>query len=576
MNPLTERLRGYPFFRALDEHSVRRFAERGSWFSLAGGSELFRQGSHSRTLFFVLSGRLIVVRNKGESEEVVGYVRAGEPLGEMSLLSGEPHSASVHALRDTELVSLPADEVDDIMERDADLAILLARAVLTRARHPYASYLRSAPRVFALIASSPSIDIDGRARDIARAVERLGLRARRLGEADGDQSAGAFEAIEGSCDVVLLAVRVGDTFAYRFALRHADRFFVFARRDARPVRPFPLSLDEKSAARKFRLVDLVMLGEGARASSVRDWSDAISANRIFHWTDDRDAARIARAVAGKTVGLVLSGGGARAYAHIGVIRALREAGVPIDFIAGASMGAIVGACAAMGWSDAEIDRRIREGFVDSNPLGDHVLPVVALTRGRLVEARLEKNFGDALIEEMKVPFLCVSSELTAGAIFVHREGLVRKALRASISLPGILPPVAVADRLYVDGAVVDNFPTDLMGETHRGLTIGVDVARKGTISAEDFMNPPGFLQWIWRNGFKSAPPIVTLLMRAATARVDLAPRGRAPDILIAPEAAGVELRDWKKYDIAVEDGFATAQRAVAENAALLAPLIQRD
>ncbi|MEQ1929164.1 MAG: patatin-like phospholipase family protein [Parvularculaceae bacterium] len=574
MDWLSGRLREFSFFRALDEHSIRRFSERGSWFSLAGGSELFRQGSRSNTLFFVLSGRLIVVRNANAGEDVVGYVRAGEPVGEMSLLSGEPHSASVYALRDTEIVSLAGDEVEDIMERDADLALALARSVLFRARHPQASYLRSAPRVFALIATSPSIDIEARAREIAKIIEGLGLSVRRLGEADAELTPGAFEELESSCDVVLLATRVGDTFLYRFTLRHADRFFVFARRDARPPRPFPLTLDANSPAKKFRLVDLVMLHEGSVAAAVRDWSDAVGASRVFHWADEADAARIARAIAGKTVGLVLSGGGARAYAHIGAIKALREAGVPIDFIAGASMGAIVGACAAMGWSDEGIERRIRESFVDSNPLGDHVLPVVALTRGKLVEQRLEKHFGDTLIEEMKTPFLCVSSELTAGTVFVHREGLVRRALRASISIPGILPPVAVADRLYVDGAVVDNFPTDLMGETHRGITIGVDVARKATISAEDFLNPPGFVQWIWRNGFKQAPPIVTLLMRSATARVDLAPKGRAPDILITPDAPGVELRDWKKYDAAVEDGYRETKRAIAEHWALLRPLVR--
>lgn len=572
MSPLEERLREFRFFRALDDDSVRCFAECGSWFSLAGGSELFRQGSRSNALFFVLSGRLVVVRQRGDAEDVVGYVRAGEPVGEMSLLSGEAHSASVYALRDTELVALDGGDVESVMERDADLAIVLARSVLGRARRPQETYLRAAPRVFALVASSPSIDIDARARDVEEVVEGLGLSVRRLGENDQELSPGAFETLESGSDIVLLATRVADTPFHRFALRHADRFYVFARRDARPPRPFPLALDEASPARKFRLVDLVMLEEGRAAASVRDWTDAVGANRIFHWADDSDAARVARAIAGKTVGLVLSGGGARAYAHIGAIRALREAGVPIDFIAGASMGAIVGACAAMGWSDAEIDRRIREGFVASNPLGDHVLPVVALTRGRLVEQRLEKNFGDALIEDMRIPFLCVSSELTTGAPFVHREGLVRKALRASIAIPGILPPVAVADRLYVDGAVTDNFPTDVMSETHRGLTIGVDVARRGTISPSDFVNPPGFLQWIWRNGFRSAPPIVALLMRSATARIDHSPRGRAPDILVTPEAPGVELRDWKKYDVAVEDGYRAMKREIAEHWGLLRPL----
>jgi NTE family protein len=229
------------------------------------------------------------------------------------------------------------------------------------------------------------------------------------------------------------------------------------------------------------------------------------------------------------------------------------------------MGAVVGACAAMGWDDDEIERRIRHSFVASNPLGDHVLPVVALTRGALVESRLDQNFGEALVEDMETPFFCVSSELTKGEAFIHREGLVKKALRASVSLPGILPPVVVGDRLYVDGAVINNFPTDLMSDIHRGITIGVDVARRGTISAVDYANPPGFFAWIRQHGLKTPPPIVALLMRAATAREDVSPKGRAVDILITPEVSGVQLRDWKKYDMAVADGYETARRAIAEH-----------
>ena len=172
-----------------------------------------------------------------------------------------------------------------------------------------------------------------------------------------------------------------------------------------------------------------------------------------------------------------------AFAHIGAVRAIREAGLPFDFVCGASMGAVIAACVAMGWSDGEIETRIRKAFVSSNPLGDHVLPVVALTRGARVDTRLAEHFGDTLIEELQTPYFCVSSDIVAGAARVHRRGRVRDALRASIALPGILPPVVDGDSLLVDGAVINNFPTDLMSASHRGLTIGIDVAREGTINA---------------------------------------------------------------------------------------------
>ena len=238
-------------------------------------------------------------------------------------------------------------------------------------------------------------------------------------------------------------------------------------------------------------------------ATAEEWRVACDAARLFHWRglDDETRAPCARDFA-RAIGLVLSGGGARGYAHIGVIRALREAGLPFDIAGGTSIGGVIAACAAMGWNDDEIELRIRKAFVESNPLGDYVLPVVALTRGRRVEDRLQDNFGEALIEDLKIPFFCVSTNLVSGQIRVHRAGLLRQALRASISLPGILPPVVEGEHgLLVDGAVLKNFPVDVLKDLHRGPIIGVDVALRGGIDPEDFRAPPGFFGWIAAHGW---------------------------------------------------------------------------
>lgn len=572
MQSLRERCREFKNFAVFDDASLSLLLERARWFSLIGGLELFRQGDAPDGVYFVLSGRLIVVRNDRFGEEVVGYIPAGEPVGEMSLLSNEPRSASAYALRDTELLAVDPADAEWLLDNCADFSRALAHSIVARARHPSSSFVRARPRVFALIGTSPSIDIEQRARALARVVERYGRRVALIEAPDG-LADGEFEQVESAHDVTLLTARVGDSFDYRFALRHADRFMLFARQDARPARPFPLSLTEDSPARKFRLVDIAMLHEGAKSGSVADWVDAVDAHRVFHVTGPRTTERLARAIAGCSVGVVMSGGGARAYAHIGAVKALRERRVPIDFLGGASMGAVIAACVAMGWDDEEIEARVRDAFVASNPLGDHVLPVVALTRGERVEERLKRHFGDALIEDLEVPFFCTSSELTRGVTRIHRRGLLRDALRASISLPGILPPVVVQGELLVDGAVMNNFPTDLMNSLHRGVTIGIDVAREGSISPEAFQDPPGFASWVWRHGFRSAPPIVSLLMRAATSRQELRPKESPADILIAPPVAGVQLRDWKSYDLAVIDGYAATLGALDREWPKLAAIV---
>jgi NTE family protein len=279
--------------------------------------------------------------------------------------------------------------------------------------------------------------------------------------------------------------------------------------------------------------------------------------------DERDCARLARLIAGQAVGLVLSGGGARAYAHIGVVRALREAGVPLDVVGGTSMGAIVAACIAMGWSDEEIENRIRSAFVETNPLGDYVLPVIALSAGKRVADRLREHFGETLIEDLHTPFYCVCTDLMSGMPYVYRAGKVREALRATISLPGILPPVvAPPNRLLVDGAVLNNFPVDVMRETHRGPIIGVDVARRSGLDLNDYLHPPTFLQWVSLHGLQTPPPIASLLMRAATIQLDPWQGRDATDLLIVPEMADIDLRDWKMFDEAVTAGYEAAVAAL--------------
>jgi len=454
----------------------------------------------------------------------------------------------------------------------------LTRTIMIRMRQTRKKVTRSAePRVFGLIATSPTIDLKLRSRTLAGALQAMGLRVAIVGDEAVGMPSSYFDELEARNDIVLLLATIGDTPWFKLTQRHSDRIWLFARADARPSSP--LLPDDPSPARQFRLVDVVLLHHAAerQGASTADWRAAADAARIFHWNglDDADSRRLARVMSGKSVGLVLSGGGARAYAHIGVIRALREVGCPIDFVGGASMGAIIGAGIACGWSDEEMDRRIRKAFVESNPLSDYRLPVVALVKGHKVDARLKEHFGDQLIEELPLPYFAVSTNLTQGTFRVHTQGLLREALRATISLPGILPPVVSDNQVLVDGAVLNNFPVDVMRDVHRGRIIGVDVAQAPEgLSADDFINPPGFFGWTAQHGFRNAPPIANLLMRAATISINPNMHRGLTDLLIAPEMKGIELRDWQDYEAAVEAGYDSMKQALSELKGPLAAIIR--
>jgi len=547
------------------------------WFSLPGGQTLFNVGEPADEAYFLIAGSMVAHRpNPADgTPEIIGHIRPGEPLGEMSLLAGETHTTSVSALRDCELLGLSRRNFLRLARAHPEFYEGLSRIILRRSRTQRAGLGRMQPKVFALFATSPSIDLDMRAKTLADALRRIWRKVVVVGEEARDRPTGWFDQLERDNEVVILTAHMTDSHWYRVCLRHADRMWVLARRDARPSRPMPLAPGIDSPARKFRLVDVVLLDLGAPSGAEpAEWLDAVGASRLFYWSGAADAHRLARTMAGLSTGLVLSGGGARAYAHIGAVRALREANIPVDFAGGTSMGAIIAATVALGWTNEEIHERVHDAFVSSNPLGDFRLPVVSLAAGERVNERLTKHFGDIRIEDMPRPFFAISSNLTTGVAHVHRTGLLREALRASIALPGILPPVVKDGQILVDGAVLDNFPVDVMLQTHRGPIIGVDVARQASLNTEDFIDPPGFVGWVRRHGVHSAPPIASLLIRAATVKTNPWHGRENVDVLIVPELGDVEVREWRSFDQAIEAGYEAAKIALADRGVRLDAVVE--
>lgn len=583
---LTPSLKSIPFLRDVPRRALRAAGREATWFCLPAGGVLFEAGQEADCIYFVISGSLGTFRRSRDGRtEFLGHVRAGEPVGEMAMflaqdedkdgeLEDAPHSSSVYAIRDSEILRISRKGFERLIKAEPEILEAMIRLILLRLKQSGRRSAQAEPKVYALLATSPTIDLKLRASALKNALARLGLKSCIVDEAAGDEKpAGFFDELDETHDVVILIAAIGDTPWYRLSVRQADRIWVLGRADAWPSDP--LMPADDSPARALKLVDVILLHHGGerRAARPQEWSQAAGATRIFHWSDidGSDCDRLARVMAGRTVGLVLSGGGARAYAHIGAVQAIRELGIPIDFAGGSSMGAVIAACVAMGWDDEEIDWRIRKAFVETNPLGDWTLPVVSMVRGHRVNARLKEHFGDTEIGDLAIPFYCVSTNLTDAAYRVHRSGSLRVALRASISLPGILPPLVDDGEVLVDGAVLNNFPVDVMRDMHRGVTIGSDVARAPEgLSADEFVEPQGFFSWVMQHGFSAAPPIASLLMRSATLSVNPIEGRELADALILPELTDVELRNWKAYEPAVEAGYKAAMAALKELPQLLA------
>ncbi|WP_109260535.1 patatin-like phospholipase family protein [Hyphobacterium indicum] len=556
------------FFDDVGKSALKAVEHEVEWFCLPAGQMLFAEGEPSDAFYLLRSGALAAFRDGAMGRpNLLGYIRAGEPVGEMSMLEERPHSASVYAMRDSEIVRLPTASFERMADQHPSLMRELSKMMLRRLRSgPQRG--GSEPRVFALISCSPTIDLEYRAKELQAGLARIGVTCAIVGDEATDWQGPKLDAYERDHHVVLLTARLGDSNWARRAMGRADRVWLLARGDARPS--VPLLPDDPSPAARLKLLDVVLVHDGGKspASRPQDWADAAEAARVFHWRQERndDLARLARTLAGRSVGLVLSGGGARAYAHIGAVEAFRNAGMQFDFIGGASMGAIIAAGVALEWSQEELVDRVRDAFVSSNPLGDWQLPVISLARGNRVDERLEEHFGNIEISDLPRPFFCVSSNLSNGRPFVHRRGRLRDALRATIAIPGILPPVIDGENVLVDGAVFTNFPSEQMKAFHRGVSAGSDVTRARGVNPDDFRDPPGFFGWVRKNGFNELPPIASLLMRSATAGVMVGQHQafrEAVDLLVLPDT-DTDLRQWKRFEETIDSGRRAAEFAMSE------------
>jgi NTE family protein len=538
--------------------SDAKMAEHVSWFSLPGGQILCETGEEADELYFLRTGRLAAIRHEeGQEPQFLGVIRPGEPAGEMALIAGTPHSASVVAIRDSEVLSLPREDFFTAAERDPDLMIELAKLMLQRSRSSVGPSTVGEPSVFGFVGVSEDIAIRELVERVALEIQAFGYSVATAGEEALSAPTEWFSNVEQAHDFVFYAAEHGQTAWKSLVSRQVDRLFRVGRGDAAP--PVRADIFASSTLQEL-LVDLVLIqpANAVRPNGSEAWLDALMPTRLFHLRDRNraDLTRLARIIAGLSVGLVLSGGGARAYAHIGAVRALRRADVPIDFVGGASMGAVVAAGVAMGWDDDEIDHRIRKAFVDTSPVDDIAFPLIAMTMGEKVRARLREHFGDTQIADLWLPYFCMSSNLTSGAYQLHRRGSLRHALRASIAIPGLLPPVTQDNNVLVDGAVMKTFPADIMRSMHLGPIVGIDVTRGRNITADEVARPASVWRWILTGDWRKGPPIVSLLLRAATVTGgrDLAASRLATDVLVTPQVDAIEIRDWKAYEPAVLAG----------------------
>ncbi len=364
----------------------------------------------------------------------------------------------------------------------------------------------------------------------------------------------------------------GDGLWRERCLRQADVLLLPARAGQTP-RPWPEILPAHPARARHRPRHLILLHAGRQVAlgAAQRWRALFSGElQHHHICGQADIARLARLVSGHGRGLVLAGGGARGLAHLGALRALREAGHQFDAVGGTSIGAIIGAGVANEWEIEAMIETFRHAFVDGKPLSDWTLPLLALTRGRHAARMLRQTFGVLDIEDLRLPFFCVSTRLSGGGQAVHRHGPLWLWLRASSAIPGVLPPVMRHGEVHVDGALVDNLPTDVMaadGLAHiTALDVRADIELRADV--EEAASPPWWRLLMQRHRVRR-PGLVSTLVRAGMVNGEEASlRRRAQaQLLFTPPLEHIGMLDWKDWRRAIDAGYQHAIEVLAEQEA---------
>ncbi|MBL8200903.1 MAG: patatin-like phospholipase family protein [Chromatiales bacterium] len=564
-----------------------------------GGDWLFRQGDAGDAMYLLARGRLQAWLDSAEpgdgGQRLIAEIGPGEIVGEIGMLAGGQRSAGIRAVRDSLLLRMDGSAFDQLGRQRPELIRHIAGGIAARLRDrtagpaPAGREVRTialvpldgpavveslVPRLLdALAPEGPALLLT------AERMRELGAPVRELAPGAGPRPEISPELVdwlatqEDRHRFIVYVADAGETAWSDLALRHADLIVLVANAAGNPgQRPWEramLGAADGPVARRA----LVLLHGGApeTLSGTAAWLEPRHLDFHLHVRDGvpGDFHRLTRVLAGKALGLVLGGGAARGIAHLGVYQALTEAKLAVDWVGGASIGAVMAASIAQGTPVEAMVATGRRAFLEGRPFSDVTIPLLSLLRGRRME-KLIREYLTGDIEDLPLPFFCVSSNLGQGTLQVHDRGPLGLAVRASAALPGVYTPAVVNGQLTIDGGILDNLPVDLMRRRPVGRVVAVDVTSRNRYEVDyDAVPSPWavlagrYLPFARRY---RVPGFMSLLLKATEigTMADVRAAGQRADLLIRPPVSRFSLTDVRAFDEIVRAGYEHGQRAIAE------------
>jgi len=497
------------------------------------------------SFYLVMGGRIrTFVTDDDGRERQTGEVGRGELVGETAILTGEPQLESARAIRDTNLLQFSKETFYRLVEHHPETVLILSKNIAIRyQREVRGINANSDISTIAVIPAGHGVPISDFSKRLAASLSEFGSTLHL--DVESTENVLGQGSVDGSEEDRILQWLHEQETRFQFVIyestsepsswskrciRQADRILSVGTAGGDPaLNSIEKEITSQQSNQAIARQELVLLhpNRNKLPTGTKDWLDIRSLDDHHHviLNNPLHLKRLCRILTGNAISLVLGGGGARGCAHIGLIRAMRELDVPIDAIGGTSIGSIVASAYALGFNSDEMLANIDEIARESDPMKDITFPMVSLMTGGKLNKGLQKMYGDVQIEDLWVKYFSVSANLTTAQTEIHKRGPVWKSVRASMSIPGQIPPVVFDGELHVDGGVLNNLPVDVMREVCDGVIIANNVSPKIDLNAgaasevthsgwyylQKALNPfskkmemPGILNTLMRSGMLSS------------------------------------------------------------------------
>lgn len=511
-----EALSGTELFKGIKKEALQPLLPDLSWVTLSSGQRLIQQGQYNTAMYVLLSGRLhMSVSHNNGTEQTISEIGRGEVIGEISLFTDRAATANITAIRDSNLIQIPKDIFNRFKETHP--------VVLENINHVLIQHINnrnnktpneaSEHMTIALVPTSADVPLTNFAKQLTQALEKHGsvmhlnaqLVNQHLGSnyahtsnhGDTHRTCAAYlNDQEAKHKIVIYETDHTPSAWTSRCLRHADRVLIVGCSDANPT-PGLIETDLNRLGSTIRQ-DLVLLHppNTNQPTGTAAWLAPrnLTAHHHIRQNDATHMARVARILVGRAMGLVLSGGSTRGFAHIGVIRALQEHNIPIDLIGGSSCGASFAAQHARGQSCDEMLNLHAKWWIEKRAMYAYTLPLMSLAVDKKMNAASQDFCGQNNIEDLWINYFCVSTNLTKAELHIHRKGSLWEAARATAAVPAYFAPSYNNGDLLVDGGIINNLPVDIMRGLWECQIMASDVSAIGHMDAftPDFQGLSGW------------------------------------------------------------------------------------